>query len=309
MQERKFELWGITAEQADKIRAGDVDARNDFYFKNYDILERIAKTFARRHNAAFGRPVYDVAEMLAQLYVDLPFLYWKNGAHLLESIRHCSFTWSAFGGYAQRKIQGLSVKYCPWTMLQNKSRSLDELVKVKGGENDELRLIDKVADGDTPETLLEKKMSRETSPEELAELFADLIGKRELEYLKLYLTGISPTKIAVRMGVCTASVTSLKNEVHRKLVLNYETVLARLEQFGITVPDCYKSKPADFETMLEALEKKRARDRVRDEDRKRKRYTSEEERRAAIVESHRKWNLKRKERREQERAARAGGNA
>ncbi len=307
-EERYFITWDTTPEEADKIAAGDRDAMNAFYFRNLPHLRSVARAYARRRNLEIGRNVYEVDELLAQLWVDLPALNWRNSSALTYSIKYVSFAWAPYGGYTQRKESGLFYGHMPHNhkgLIDGVSGSLDGLINLQSGENDSLRLLDTIAEDETPETLLESKIRRNIDPEELAAAFADILGKRELIYFAQYLDGVMPSMIAHDMGICYTGVTSYKNEVHRKLVLNYEKVLERLERLGVSVPFYCKRRPEDYDAMLEALEKKRARDRVKDENRKRRRFTSEEERRAALAECKARWNLKRKEKTAAARAAKA----
>lgn len=307
--DRDFRSWQTTPEEADRIAAGDRDAMNAFYFRNLPQLRRVARAYARRRNIEIGRRIYDFEELLAQLWIDLPALNWRNSSALTYSIKYVSFAWAPFGGYTQRKESGLPYGHMPHNhrgFFDDSPASLDGYINLQSGENDELRLLDKVAADDTPETLLEKKSRRNIDPEELAAVFADLLGKRELAYFKEYLNGVRPYIIAENMHCCQANICTFKNQIHRKLVLNYETVLERLDALGVQVPFNYKCRPADYDEMAAELEKKRARSRVKEENRKRHAtFTSDEERRAAYAEYRARWYEKRRAKAAAERAAKA----
>lgn len=307
--DRDFRSWQTTVEEADKIAAGDREAMNAFYFRNLAQLRRVARAYARRRNIEIGRNIYDADEMLSQLWIDLPAMNWRNSCSLTFSIKYVSFAWAPFGGYTQRKESGLCYGHMPYHhrgFIDDAPSSLDDYINLRSGENDDIRLLDKVAADDTPETILEKRARRDIDPEELAAAFSDILGKRELAYFVQYLNGVSPSIIVEEMRVCSATVCSYKDEVHRKLVLNYKTVLERLAKMGVEVPPALMGKPSDYDAMAEELEKKRARDRVKEENRKRHAtFTSEEERRAAYAEYRARFNEKRRAKAAALRAAKA----
>ena len=314
--DRDFRSWDITPEQADRIKAGDTDAGNVFIVRHIKRLQTMALNYAMKHNRVLGRTVYEVPEMIAQLFCDLSELNWRNAYTLTLSIKNISFAWSAFGGYAQRKAQGLIHTRNPWDKVLNPARSLDELVKVKEGDNEELRLLDCIPDEDTPETLFEKNNRKEYEPGELADILRDILSPREDEYLRLFLAGVPYSKICEKMGV---DASLIHKKLRRKLVIRYGEVVSRLTAAGVDIPDRYNRTPPDYAQMCAEAEKIRAKKRVKDEERQRPftRHATDEERATAQKASARAWyernkekmNEARRKRRASERAARAGGNA
>lgn len=310
--DRDFRSWKTTPEEADRIAAGDRDAMNDFYFRNYGHLFQIARNYARRRNLELGRVVYTTDELLAQLWIDLPALNWLNAYTLTLSIKFRSFVWAPYGGFTQRKESGTYHSHSPYDFLLTDTMSLDALVKVNGKENDELRLMDCIADEDTPETLVCAAEAHEMDGEEIAELLADYLSPKCREWLALYLNGSPYLAIAHTMRAKDPS--NYARQAHESLVINFPEVAERLRAAGLDIPESL-GIPSDLADMLIKRERRRAKKRVKEEDRQRPftRHATDEERAAAERASKRAYyernkeiqNERRRQRRAEARAAKA----
>ena len=304
--DRDFRSWKVTPEEADRIAAGDRDAMNDFYFRNYGHLQQIARAYARRRNLELGCVVYIMDELLAQLWIDLPALNWRNAYTLTMSIKFLSFAWAPYGGYTQRKESGSYHSNMPCNMLITDTLSLDACVKGNGEEGDEFLLMDCVADEDTPETLALAAEANEMNGEEIAELLTDYLSPKCRKWLALYLNGSPYSAIAHTMRVTDPS--EYARKVHETLVINFPEVVERLRAAGLNIPKSF-GIPSDFADMHIKRERRRAQKHVKDEDRKRPftRHATDEEREAAERASKRAYYERNKElqneRRRQRRAA------
>lgn len=81
----------VTREEADRIQAGDNDARREFYLRNYDALYGYCRKFARITNRELGYRRYNEDDLIAQLYLDLDKLNWKSQACFYISLKCESF--------------------------------------------------------------------------------------------------------------------------------------------------------------------------------------------------------------------------
>ena len=91
--------WVYTPEQAQKIVNGDIEARNQFYSDNYELLHILAHWYVAEQTA-LGVCKYDIDDLMSQVYLDLPYMEFKTPACLTFSIKKKSFRLSAFGGFA-----------------------------------------------------------------------------------------------------------------------------------------------------------------------------------------------------------------
>lgn len=222
--DRDFRPWQTTPEEVDRIAAGDRDAMNEFYFRNYKILLAKASKSACVMNGYTHSGIYSAEELMQQLWCDLPLLSWSQSSHLNFSIKQ-SFAFAPFGG--------LSVKHSAVSDFQ-KLISIDSEVS----PNDSYTYLDILPDDETPATILEKQERFTRSAEDIAALFAGILSPRSMEWLLYVLRGEKhlPQNIYKTRFFAIAT-------IYR----HFDEVIARLRAAGIEVPD---KKPADFESVL-----------------------------------------------------------
>ncbi len=297
MEDRDFRSWNITAEQADRIASGDIEERNAFYFANKERFTQMAYNYISIHNQKNTFYRYNVEDMVSQLYLDLPYLNWQNALQLTMSIKQISFAWSAYGGYAQRKEQGLpcSHKFAPWEWYP-----------------DNISLDVKLYDDDEPETMQDAVASYEYNPctellrkeeakralkiSQIVNACKDFLNEKYQKILALFLDGYSFAEINEHVDGGSCGLYRCKE----KLILNYTDILRRiyLERkppsyiLGIA-PDDYKILVAKRDADNARRREKKAR-KVREEGRTvrapRRKFATEEERRAAYLEYQREYS-------------------
>lgn len=268
-EERYFITWDTTPEEADKIAAGDRDAMNAFYFRNYEHLLAKARKCARVMNVYTQSGIYSAEELMQQLWCDLPLLSWSQSSHLNFSIRK-SFVFAPFGG--------LSVKHSAVSDFLNLV-SLDSEVSP---DDSCITFLDILPDDETPATILEKQERFTRSAEDIAALFVGILSPRSMEWLLYVLRGEKhlPQNIYKTRFFAIAT-------IYR----HFDEVIARLRAAGIEVPD---KKPADFESVLSRYYEK---------------YKSNYLRRKSSPEKRAADNAKRRERDRAARAAAEGARA
>ncbi len=116
-----WSLWKTTGEEITRIAAGDSELLNRFFSANYDFFSAMARNYAKYGGYSFS----DVPEVLAQLYLDIPNLRINNPISFVNEIRSKSFAWFQYGGYTQRKAQGLLCNKKPCEIYSEEVLSLD----------------------------------------------------------------------------------------------------------------------------------------------------------------------------------------
>lgn len=93
--------WTFTEEQIVNIKHFSVEDMNKFYFDNYDIIMRMAKGFVHKESM-YGCHIYDINDLLQQVYIDLPYYSFRSRHALYISIVKGSFKFVNYGGIKAR---------------------------------------------------------------------------------------------------------------------------------------------------------------------------------------------------------------
>ena len=243
MEDRDFRGWQVTPEQADKSAAGDVIEMNGFYNLNMSRLCAMAYAYARRHNQDSEFRSYDPEDMVVQLFLDLPYLNWKNALTLTMSIKQTSFAWSAYGGYAQRVAQGLphSHKFAPWEwypedVAGDRYASDDDGETIFGSveASEEYR----------PDKILLKLEERILTASEICKKLEPILTEHQFNILFLYLEGYTFSQIQEKLELKDRSF--LSNLIF-KLTLQYREVIELLYSDRDLPENLDKAVPSRFE--------------------------------------------------------------
>lgn len=239
-QERTFEVFDTTPEEADKIAAGDTAARNAFILRNMKKMRKYCRNAAAKMNNAIGLNKYNGDDLFSQLCIDLPALNWTNGVTLAITIKQCSFFWMPYGGYTQRKEQGLQVTTLPWSRTRRGSEwwyRPDENVSIDSPIAEDLVIGDTLTDGATPADELEA--AGIPDGQTIADALRDCLTDREYKMLIVYLDGGSTAN--ERRTKARQVVNGNLYRVFEKLGLHWDDVRARLAALGVDVPEGYNS--------------------------------------------------------------------
>lgn len=271
-EDRDFRAWKVTSEQADKIARGDREEATAFYLRNKARLRKMAHNYASSHNFIEG-VYYDPEDMMSQLFIDLPNLNWKDGFCLNKSVNYCSFAWSVFGGFTQRKEAGEIHTKDPFRLICD-TWSLDEPVS----DDSEATLGDfvPVPYEETPEAIL---LSSEDPgvmyAADIVERLSSLLTGKEAKFLELFLSGVSLPDIASVMGV--KGITSFKVKLLDKLRSNYLKVNELLpfpKAFTDIIPEGYEKAMQRAEAIRISKKRSYVRNREAENARRRERRRS-----------------------------------
>lgn len=239
-QERTFEVFDTTPEEADKIAAGDTAARNAFILRNMEKMRKYCRNAAAKMNNAIGLNKYNGDDLFSQLCVDLPALDWTNGARLAITMKQRSFFWAPYGGYTQRKEQGLQVTTLPWSRAYRGSEwwyRQDDSVSVDAPITEDLVMGDTLTDGTTPADELEAAGTPDGQT--IADALRDCLTDREYTALIVYLDGGSTAN-----EHRTEARKVIDGNLYRafeKFGLHWDDVRARLTALGVDVPEGYNN--------------------------------------------------------------------
>ena len=103
MQSSKYEViekWQTSAEEIERINAGDREAVNAFYRDNFRYLRNLAWSFYHRHTREAVRVIVSPEDMLQQVYIDLAggLLKLCSSDKLIGRALCHSFRYAAVGG-------------------------------------------------------------------------------------------------------------------------------------------------------------------------------------------------------------------
>lgn len=103
MQSSKYEViekWQTSAEEIERINAGDREAVNAFYRDNFRYLRNLAWSFYHRHTREAVRVIVSPEDMLQQVYIDLAggLLKLYSSDKLIGRALCHSFRYAAVGG-------------------------------------------------------------------------------------------------------------------------------------------------------------------------------------------------------------------
>ncbi len=226
----------VTREEADRIQAGDNDARREFYLRNYDALYGYCRKFARMSNQQLGREQYNAEDLIAQLYLDLDKLNWKSQASFYISLKCQSFFWEPYGGLTQRKEAGLCHSVLPWQRERCQTEqdflSLDNVISENDEDSGEFYRF--FGTNETPEKILIDKYTKHYTGEEIAELLSDFLTPGTRKVLSLYLEGIRETEIGREFHLKNAG--CYIDRAQEQLLSHFPEVRARLRAAHIPIP-------------------------------------------------------------------------
>ena len=292
VDDRDFKTWLITPEQADRIAEGDRAEALAFFELHKDRIATMARNYARSHNEGRTSIFYDPDEMTSQVFLDLPYLNWKNALTLTMSIKQTSFAWSAYGGYAQRVQAGQIHTRNPWDLIPE-SESLDSPMFEE--DEDGASLLDRYFTTDYEETPVGIVIARESvkplTVVQIVERLEIILSSREAQFLALYLDGLSFSQISEELGLKDCS--CLQQQTLSKLIRMYQEVI-KLVYTDRELPLCFSGVvPSNFDAIVAKYEERIAK--KRKGDKPKLVYATEAERREAAKESKRKWYEKNKE--------------
>ena len=244
MEDRDFRGWQVTPEQADKIAAGDVIEMNGFYNLNMSRLRAMAYAYARRHNQDSEFRSYYAEDMVVQLFLDLPYLNWKNALTLTMSIKQTSFAWSAYGGYAQRVAQGLphSHKFAPWEWYPEDVAGDRYASDDADGETVFGLMV--APEEDRPDNILLKSEERVLTASEICKKLEPILTEHQSNILFLYLEGYTFSQIQEKLELKDRSFLS---NLTFKLTLQYREVIELLYSDRDLPENLDKAVPSRFE--------------------------------------------------------------
>ena len=105
----RFDGWKITERQITEIKAGSANAIAAFISDNENRLRGLAGAFLRKRRGVSRYAGYEIADLLNQLFVDLPHLRFKDGRGLWSQIRAC-FRCVPVGGFVNRNSRDVACR-------------------------------------------------------------------------------------------------------------------------------------------------------------------------------------------------------
>lgn len=105
----RFNGWRITEEQITEIKAGNAQAIAAFISDNLRRVRAMAFSFLSKRHSTQRYAGYEIADLLNQLFVDLPHLRFKDGRGLWSQIRAC-FRCVPVGGFVNRNSRDVSCR-------------------------------------------------------------------------------------------------------------------------------------------------------------------------------------------------------
>lgn len=232
--------WLITDTQADLIRRGDIPARNNFYFDNYNRIKGMAFNYAYKNPRCCGM----AWDMVSCLYVDFGYFKQANGLPVVDGLSLSrfvidSFRFCPFGGLlylAENNAKmlaggGLAVYSADCLSLERPFGRGD------GRHQDDKNartLSDIIPAPDMFDCLEIVDLT-----DELKTAVADLLTPRGNEYFGYFIEGYANAEISRRMGYKTEA--NNADRVREKLRENAAVILARLAALGVVI-DYYQDK-------------------------------------------------------------------
>ncbi len=235
--------WNITAETAENIRNGDINARNRFYFDNLERIRKMAYNYARKNARCKGLE----NDLINGVWVDLGYFKQDNGTPVKDGLTlsrfvYSSFRFAPFGGllYCSENnpkllAGGGLVIYAPAVL------SLDKPLSV--GSN---RHQDDINARTLGEIIPASEMTLTAdNSDELKALCADLLPPRCREYFSYFIDGFAPSIIGFKMGIKGDSYGVYFTRIKKALRSKYKLILDRLNAIGVDVEYFARLNPAD----------------------------------------------------------------
>ena len=178
--------WILSEEDIPKLKAGEREAVDKFYFGNYERIQRMAYGYQRRMQERYGNGgAYDPEDLMQNCYLDIPTYDFSNNENLTQSIFN-SFYWGYFGGdwYVRMynpKLKNGNYQIFPLFIIDN---IVDENQKLGEGVND-FFIIDKYCYLDDPHTELEIISEEERQNkifDDLPDFLAQILNFSQVEY-------------------------------------------------------------------------------------------------------------------------------
>ena len=228
--------WVITDEQAERIREGDISARNAFYFDNLERIRKMAWRYTEKHPRLHGW----VDDMVSGVYVDLGFFKQENGKPVVDGCTlscfvYCSFRFCPYGGLLYLSENdpkmlsggGLAVYSAdcvsfdsPVGSMHNAARHHDDASAQTLGDI-------------VPAPDLFRNIDFTDLTDDLKAVVADCLSKRQAEYFGYFIEGYGNAEISRRMGYSGES--NCAADMRNKLRKNYAVILPRLSALGIDI--------------------------------------------------------------------------
>ena len=235
--------WNITAETAENIRNGDINARNRFYFDNLERIRKMAYNYARKNARCKGLE----SDLINGVWVDLGYFKQDNGTPVKDGLTlsrfvYSSFRFAPFGGLlycSENNPKLLSggglATYAPEVLSLDKPFGVGDN---RHQDEDNARTLGEIVPA--PEMVLTADNS-----DELKALCSDLLSPRCREYFAYFIDGFAPSVIGSKMGLNGTAYGSLSNRMRKALQGNYKLVLDRLNAIGVDVEYYIRLNPAD----------------------------------------------------------------
>ena len=237
----KKSTFQYTQEQAQAIKNGDLNARNKFYKDNYEILKMMAWKWVKTFKKVLGS-FFRAEDLLNQVYLDLPYLYYDNNAVLAFWVRK-SFKYSVHGGISFMRENHLTT-YMKEENNQWGYTAFDLLPENRDdGSIDTSYMLDSVACSPSPEEELERRDS-DNDLIIIRGILAEYLPARDCDLYLLCLDGYTVAEACRKLGISKRGKAPIENklrphaaEIVEKLIANgFESAVAFLGQSGYTPP-------------------------------------------------------------------------
>ena len=247
-----------TPEQAQKIVNGDIEARNQFYFDNYELLHILATAYVMKRSASMGGgcDFFEIADLMNQAYLDLPYLEYKTSGYFIFGLRNLSFRLSYFGGYSyMRENNCLRVDT---GYLQIPTMSTD----LMNGESECLPALDLFCSCSPFDEFFDHADNFDYVPV-LRSIFARYLKPLQVDFF-LVCEGYSQAEACRKVGARSMSFSALS----KRLRAHYAEIVDELLAFGCSSAEVYygvvpSDKPAKKVYKMSEEERAKARERIR----------------------------------------------
>lgn len=235
--------WKITNEQATAIKNGDKEARFRFYIDNLARIRKMARNYTHRNSRCVGL----MADMVQNIFCDIPLFDFTNGASVSRSV-YRSFYYAPDGGWWY--VEEFNRKLKDRVYKHKKAISIDMPAKFQSRSGDNtsegVPLLDMFISTPSPEDdiindnnitaeTLETIAGKYLSPQEKL-LFVDLLN------------GYKKHNICKRLGV--KNVSKQYDRMCARLRANYVEIISALFAMGVELPRFALQVPADYETAI-----------------------------------------------------------
>lgn len=248
--------WVYTPEQAQKIVNGDIEARNQFYFDNYELLHILAYWYASERFAIMGDR-YEVDDLMSQVYLDLPYMNFTSCATLTYSIKQNSFFRSVFGGFSfsveEHRTNGDKKRLVAPLMSTDETR----------GESDCLLYVDLFVSCNPFDEFFDHADEFDYAPA-LRSILARYLKPVQVEFVLLVCEGYAQAEACRQLGVRGMTLSALA----KRLRPHYAEIVDELLALGCSSAETYygvipSDKPAKKAYKMTEEERAKAREQRR----------------------------------------------